>query len=109
TASRMPTATAPFRALRACGRLIVMTCTAPCRSTSTSSLIPSPAARASRGLSGPAVLDPQHADHTPDGRVYDLPGAVRDRVRVPVRHGILLFGRRARWSGRRSWGPTARG
>ena len=53
TASRIPAATAPFRALRASGRLIVMTCTAPWRSTSTSSLIPSPAASRLRlGLTG---------------------------------------------------------
>ena len=45
-ASRIPAATAPFRALRASGRLMVMTCTAPRRSTSTSSLIPPPSVKA---------------------------------------------------------------
>src|SRR5271157_100419 len=40
-ASRIPAATAPFRALRASGRLMMMTCTAPRRSTCTSSLIAS--------------------------------------------------------------------
>src|SRR3954453_16343602 len=62
TAAATPCATAASSALRACGRLMVMTCTAPRRSTRTSSDTCPPSEKRTRGPGGtrpgPAVWPP---------------------------------------------------